>query len=234
MRSTFLTGSAALALGISVIAGSAPGTLAQATPKSDTSPGAPAARIAGQWRLNKDLSADSSGAVPPVPSRPVGSGGGGGYGGGGGGGYGGGGYGGGGGGMGGFGRGGGGGVSSEETLRMKAMLREANQPPEVLNIVTSGATVTFTTEEGVVRKYTANGKKEKVDLTTAMVETTTRWDQNTLTQEMKAGQLKLTRTWQPSEQGNQLVITVTTETTVRGSQPSTKKYVYDRNAGLHD
>jgi hypothetical protein len=235
MRRTFLTGCAAAALGVIVIAGAGTRPLAQAPQRTETTP---PAKIAGQWKFNKDLSADPNGTttVTGAPGAPGGGPGGGGMGGGyggpgGGGGIGG--RGGGGGGFGGFGGGGGGfggkgSMSSEQTLQFKALMREVNQPPEILNIAMSAFVVTFTTGEGVVRKFTANGKKEKVDLTSADVETTTRWDQSTLTQEMKVGQVKVTRSFEATQQGNQLVITVATENGGRG-QPATKKYVYDKN-----
>jgi hypothetical protein len=251
MRRTFLTGSA-VALGVFVIAATASRPRAQALPRTQTDP--TASKIAGQWKFNKDLSADpdATTSVTGVPAAPAGAGPGGGAGpvgggfggpgGGPGGGGLGGGYGGPGGGVGGGGFGGGGGgapyggggfggrsgLSSEQTLQLHALMREVNQPPEILNIVTSAQVVTFTTGEGVVRKFTANGKKEKVDLTSADVETITRWDQNTLTQDLKVGLVKVTRSFQTTEQGNQLVITVATENGGRG-QPAIKKYVYQKN-----
>lgn len=90
-------------------------------------------------------------------------------------------------------------------------MREIDPPAEILNIVVAGELVTFTTDEGVIRKYTADGKKQRVDLLTAKVETVTKWDQTALTQEMAAGPMKIRRTWQPTTEGEHLVVTVTTE-----------------------
>jgi len=94
--------------------------------------------------------------------------------------------------------------------------------------VTSGQVITFTTDEGVVRKFTANGHKEKVDLTSAKVETTTTWAQNTLTQEMKVGQVKMTRTIQATTEGNQLIVKVTSETNGRPATTDAKTFIFDR------
>jgi hypothetical protein len=226
MRPTFLTGSASFVLAAVFVAGGSLCLVAQSARKPET--GALAAKLAGQWQMNKELSADPSPAsTPTAPSGPV-------TGGGIGGGYPGGGYGGG--GMGGRGGGyGGGGFSrgamSESVLRQRAILREASQPPDLVNVVVSKDVVTFTSNEGVVRKYTANGKKEKIDLTTAEVETVTSWTEDSLTQEMKSGDVKLNRTWQPTAT-NQLVVTVTLQTSTR-LQPQVKKFVYDRTAAAN-
>src|SRR5262245_17067131 len=221
MRPTFLTGSASLVLAAVLVAGGSLCLVAQSAPKPES--GTVAGRLAGQWRMNKEQSAEPTPAATPTapPSAQV-------TGGGIGGGVPGGGYGGG--GMGG--RGGGGfnrGPMPESVLRERAILREASQPPDLVNVVVAKDVVTFTTSEGVVRKFSANGKKEKVDLTTADVETVTSWTEDSLAQEMKSGNVKLNRTWQPTA-SNQLVVTVTLQTSTR-LQPQVKKFVYDRTAG---
>ena len=100
-----------------------------------------------------------------------------------GGGRGGGGYGGGGsGGAGGYGgRGGGETPSNEQMLEARAVIREMTDAPQVLNVVASADAVSFTTDEGIVRKFAIDDKKEKVDLSTAKVDVTTRWDSGKLT-----------------------------------------------------
>lgn len=228
MRHPFLTGGTAIALVSALLTFGAPHASAQSTPKPEA--GSLAAKLAGQWRINKEQSADPEAGTPGQPAAPpAGGGGGGGIGGG----YPGGGYGGGGMGGRGGGYGGGGGFGRgpmpESQLRERAILREASQPPDLVNIVVAKDVVTFTSGEGVVRKYTANGKKEKVDLTTAEVETVTAWTEDALTQEMKSGSVKFNRTLQPTST-NQLVVTVTLTQSTR-MQPLTKKYIYDRTAG---
>jgi len=208
MHRPFLTGLTALVV-------SAAAVVSAQAPQTKTEP---APKIAAQWLLNRELSADpreTTSSIPPpggpvssgtMPTGGVGRAGGGGYG-----------------GYGGF----GGGPTPEKTLRERAIVREASQLPQVLNIVVSGVTVTMTTEDGVTRKFNATGKKEKVNFTTADVDTITQWDKGTLVQEMWQGDLKLKRSWQPNEQGTQLTVTLTTE---RGKRytPQTFKLVYDK------
>jgi hypothetical protein len=208
MRSALLTGIAAI---------TATAILGAQSPKPADQP---ASKIAAQWLLNRELSADpreTTGSVPPpggpgstgsYPTGGVSRVGGGGYG-----------------GYGGFSSG----PTSERTLRDRAIIWESNRLPQVLNIVVSGATVTMTSEDGTTRKFSANGKKEKVNLTTAMVDTVTQWNQGALVQEMSSGDLKLKRSWQATEEGNRLVVTVTTERGKR-SDPTTIKLVYDKPA----
>jgi hypothetical protein len=220
---------------------------AQGTPAQDK-PGdaAPAPKIAGLWKLNHELSAlpeGQSGAA--TQSGGQGSGGrtgsgrggsGGGGGGGGRGGYGGGGrggYGGGGGGRGGYGGGGGGGgMSSEQMLDMRALAREMAEAPEALTIVATPAEVTFTDDQGVVRKYKTNAKKEKVEMSGGKVEATSKWEGSVLEQELTAGQLKVKTSYQTTVEGNQLVVTISTEGGGRagaGGNPRPPiKRIYDR------
>jgi hypothetical protein len=205
-----------------IIAAGAPlwgGTGANAQAPSAVAPTG-AASLAGQWRFNADQSVDAE-AMAVAAGTPLGGGvaGPGGYGRGGG-------MGGGGGTFGGGFRGSG--ISSKETLELRAMLREANQPPELLNIVVGPQVISFTNHEGVVRKVTANGKKEKVDLTTADVDSTTRWEQGTLVQDMKVGSVKVRRTWHVAPETRQLIVGVTVDYGNRNAQPTVAKFVFDR------
>src|SRR5215467_9026659 len=133
-------------------------TVSSAPPSTATTPMTPAAaaeRMSAQWKLDKDLS-----SLPSSPESLPGSGNGGssgrgGYGGSGGGGsYGGGGrrgYGGrggaGGGGGGGGQRGGGSGMSQEQMLQARAVLREMSDPPPVLNVVASPDSIQLTSDD---------------------------------------------------------------------------------------
>lgn len=227
MRTTRCGGLLAIALGALAIAASAP---IHAAAQADTN--TPAGnKVAGQWRLSKPTGepADSSTVPPDEPTGSEGRGGrrpGGGFGGGG--------YGGGRGGFGG-GRGGdaigGGSFSNDQMAAMRAAMREVSQSPNILNIVVSGDMVSFTTDQGVVRRYTADGKKEKIELGDVKVDCVTKWDQDTLTQEMKAGGVTITRTWQAVTDGQQLAITISTAGGQRrdGAGPQIRKVMYDRN-----
>ncbi len=204
-----------------------------------------AAHLSAQWKLNPDLSSlpTTPGSTPTgQPSRGGGgsSGGGGGRRGGGGGGRGGG-YGGGGGGYGGGGAGGGRGGSGasrggteDQMLEARAVLREMTDAPQVLNVVATTETVSFTTDDGTVRKFDINEKKEKVDLGTAKVDATTKWDGGRLSQEIAIGQVKIDRTFQVTDEGNQLIVTVTTQGSRNGGGQgggAPIKAIYDRQAG---
>lgn len=218
-------------LGIALSAVVLVSTPTHAAQQPDAKPAA-SNTVAGQWRLSKpagEPGENSSSTTKPEdePERSEGRGGrrpGG---------FGGGGYGGGRGGFGG-GRGGdaiGGGFNSDQMAAMRAAMREAGQTPDILNIVVSGDVVSFTTDQGVVRRFTANGKKEKIELGDVKVDCVTSWNHDTLTQEMKAGGATITRTWQVVTDGQQLAITIsTTGDRMRGDGPQVRKVLYDRNA----
>jgi hypothetical protein len=184
--------------------------------------------ISGLWHFNKELSSDGT-ATQAAPSGSGGQGGGG-YGGGGSrGSYGVGGRGGSYGGRGGGGSGGGSTASQAQMAEARTVLHEIGQPPQQVTIVTDEKTVIFTDGEGLVRKFTTDGKKEKVDIVTAKVDSITKWDGPVLTQELSIGQLKVTRTWQLTKQGDMLVETVKTDAGGRsGSAGTPIKFIFDR------
>jgi len=171
-------------------------------------------KIAGVWKLNHELSAlPENQSTAGQPGGQTGGRSRGGSGGGGGGGGGRGGYGGGGGGRGGFGGGGGagGGMSSEQMLDMRALAREMAEAPETLTIVSSPNDVSFTDDQGVVRKFKTNDKKEKIEISGAKIEATSKWEGQVLQQELTAGQLKVKTNYQTTVEGNQLVVTISAE-----------------------
>jgi hypothetical protein len=230
MRHFILSGSIAVALGVAVAASVEARQASGQTPApSPAATGAPitaadaAAKLSAQWKLNKDLS-----TLPEAPSASQPAGGRSGGGGGGGGGYGGGrrgggrggGYGGGGGGAGtaGGGRGGGQMPSNEQMLEARAVMREMSDPPQVLNVVASADAVSFTSDDGIVRKFAIDDKKEKVDLGTAKIDATTRWDNGRLTQDIEVGGVKITRVFQVTEEGHQMIVTVSMPGGRRGGQ----------------
>ncbi|MDE3154197.1 MAG: hypothetical protein KGN76_03800 [Acidobacteriota bacterium] len=203
--------------------------------------------IAGAWRLNADLS-DKPGqgrgqGRGQGPGQPGEGGEGGGRFGGGGGGYGGGGMGGGmgrGGGMGGrFGGGyggggmrGRGGMDPDQMRARMALMREIMQPPDrfTLTVSPDDKSVSMTYADGRVFNYTADGKKEKHQLTDGTVETKTKWDGQKLEMEYDLGNFKIERTYALSDKTPELVVTTKMEGG-RGRGGREMKAVYDVDAG---
>ena len=170
---------------------------AAAAQSKTTPPPLSSSKFVGVWQFNKDLSSPTPDAQSTTPRQPsgrvgrVGGGGFGGRGGGGGGGFG--------------GRGGaGGGTDQTQMLQARKLITEVMTPPETVTIVADETTVTFTDDHGVIRKYTTNGKKEKVDIGGPKIDSTTKWDGASLTQDLGIGDAKVTETYTISDDGNQL------------------------------
>jgi len=158
--------------------------------------------INGAWVLNRDMGdqvqrgggGGEGGDGEGSGGHRHGGGGGGGYGGGGGGmGRGG--------GMGGMGRGGmGGGQMSDEQKqemeRRRALMKEMLQPSDRMTVTVENDIVTFTESDGRVRKFKADGKKEKHQFDNGTVETKSKWDNTGLVIEtdLQNG-MKLTQTY---------------------------------------
>jgi hypothetical protein len=189
-------------------------------PAANQSPGA----LGGIWKFNKDLSSDTSklqtqadNASPSggTSGRPRG-----GFG-------------------GGYGHGGGGSVgrpvgSTEQGLQTRALLREMAEPPAQVTIVVANETTTFTDDQGAMRKFTTDGKKESIDLGSAKVDSVSKWDGGTLTVEMTGGNVKLTETYQLTVQGHALVVELksvnsgSTRSSGSGTSAVPFKRIYDR------
>jgi hypothetical protein len=188
---------------------------------ADTNP----ARLGGIWNLNRDLSSDTSNLLSE-PSSGSSSGSGGRSGGSGGrrGGRGGGGYG---------GRGGSAPqANSEQTLDARALTREVAEPPARLTVVITDDTTTFTDDEGVVRKFTTNGKKESIELGGAHVDSVSKWEFGVLTIDLTAGSVKLTETYQVTVQGHEMVVELKTTGGPRGGANAVPvKRIYDKADG---
>ncbi len=131
--------------------------------------------LGGVWQLNRDRSAPAGGASLDAGGPPGGGGRGGG------------------GRMGGRtsgrgagggspGRGGaGGGQQDQQSMqRLRETMRELMQPALRVTIVQRDDTVSFTDDQGRVRKFTAHGKGEKHQLDAATLETTSRWQGDAL------------------------------------------------------
>jgi hypothetical protein len=112
-------------------------------------------------------------------------------------------------------------------VQLRAVMRELTPPALTLAIVATATDVAFTSDDGVVRRFVADGKKLKVDLGGAKVDATTRWEPNGLVQELAPPGLKVNRAWRVTEQGNQMVLSVATE---GGSDPHAAPltFIYDR------
>ena len=175
----------------------------------------PRPQLSGAWQINRDLSAAPGGGPGGDMGAPGGGRGGRGGGSGGG-------MGGPGGGMGrpggGGGRGGpGGGPPNQEDMqRMRDMMRELMQPAVRLTIVQREDTVSFTDDQGRVRKFVASGKKEKHQLDAATLETKSRWKDGALLIEWETGRgPTVLRSYRVDAAANQLVV----ETSMKGGQP---------------
>jgi hypothetical protein len=167
--------------------------------------------LGGVWQLNRDLSA-APGSGPDGQSSAPGGGGRGGAGGGMGRPGGMGGPGGGGGGRGGP---GGGRPDEQQMQQMRDTMRELLQPSARLTIVHREDTVSFTDDAGHVRKFVANGKKEKHQLQAATIETKSTWKNGALVIEWETGRgPTVTRTYRVDPALHRLVI----ETTMKGGR----------------
>ncbi len=95
----------------------------------------------------------------------------------------------------------------EEMERRRALVRELLEPSPRLTITTDGDLVAFTDADGRVRKYTANGKKEKHQFDNGTVETKTKWDADHLVVETSLrGGMKVTETYALAADTRQLIV----------------------------
>jgi hypothetical protein len=213
MLSQVLAGSICSMLAVGVMSGNTAALAAQATDGPT--------KLSGVWTLNKELSTDTSQmgqqAVTPNGGTDRGGGGGGRRTGGGR--------------RGGFGGGGrsGTGANQEQMAQMRALWREITETPAQVTIVATASAVTFTDDQGMVRKYAVSGKKESIDLGTAKIDATTKWDHDVLVQDMTGGSLKASWKYQVTIEGHQLVVTITTEGGQRNGGPATPiTRIYDK------
>jgi hypothetical protein len=157
-----------------------------------------AERVSGAWTLNKDLSTKP--ATPPGQQTRGGDrsgGGGGGRRGGFGGGR-----------MGGGPSGGRSGGRGGDAAKGMNLVRELGQSPDSLTIVLHDAALSITDSDGVSRKFAVDGKTEKIAIGGDSIDVKSRWNDDAIEQEFKAGSMKLVRTIETTTDGHQLVITV--------------------------
>ena len=167
---------------------------------------APAASINGAWTLNPDLS-----DKPPSQSRSSeGDSGSSGRRGGG------------------MGRGGmgGGAANPEDVQRLRDAMREIMDAPAHLTIVqTEAQMVVITTGDGLVTRFSPDGKKVKDENT--RIERKAKWDGSKLVVEISgAVPKKMTETYEVDPEPHQLIITLATD----GKPPVTRRRVYDADA----
>jgi hypothetical protein len=193
MRTTILIGALGCALSVC-----GPATPARA---ADTPAAHP--RIDGAWTLNREMSSPMRGGADVPSGRDddgAGPGGGGrrrgGFGMGGG-----------------FGGGmrpmvGGGGMPDRaEMRRRQELMQELLQPSPRMTITVDGDAVSFTESDGRVRKYVANGKKEKHQFVNGTVQTKTKWDKDGLVIESSLeGGMKVIQSYGLASDRRQLIV----------------------------
>jgi hypothetical protein len=207
MRTSVLRSLARLSLVLTVCAISGAVIRGQETPASSSTSTLAGSKLIGEWQFNKDHStpapAEAAGGESGQRGGRGGRSGGGGFG-----------------GRGGFGGGFGGGYGAgyntgrpneEQMLQMRALLREVNETPDRVTLVATDTTVSFTDNQGIVRKYATSGKREKIELGTAKIDVVTKWTGQELTQEFTAGALKVTERYGVSADGKQLTETITVQ-----------------------
>jgi hypothetical protein len=204
-----------IAIGLTVL------LCAPAVHAAQNAPEQTAPALSGAWELDRQASSPTpAGLGPDVESH-------GGYSGPGRGGHGGGGRGGGRGGFGGPGMGGTGGgrpggldgqqPDKQEMQRMRDLAHELLTSPTRLIINQDGQLVTLTDDEGHVRRFTANNKGEKHQLTSGTVDTKTRWQDGTLVMEIEIPHgMKVSRRYELLAAADARQLIVTTE--IRGGE----------------
>ena len=197
MRTSVLRSLARLSLVLTVCAISGAVIRGQETPASSSTSTLAGSKLIGEWQFNKDHStpapAEAAGGESGQRGGRGGRSGGGGFGGGYGAGY-------------NTGR-----PNEEQLLQMRALLREVNETPDRVTLVATDTTVSFTDNQGIVRKYATSGKREKIELGTAKIDVVTKWTGQELTQEFTAGALKVTERYGVSADGKQLTETITVQ-----------------------
>jgi hypothetical protein len=124
-------------------------------------------------------------------------------------------------------------MSSDDMLKMRELMRQLRDAPAILNIVVAPSDVTMTDDQGIVHKFKTDGKKQQVEFGTAKIDTTSKWDADTLGLEMAAGPMKVKETYQVTTQGHMLVVTIQQAASggsgaAPGAQATPVKFIYDR------
>ena len=111
---------------------------------------------------------------------------------------------------------------------MRDLMRELMTAPARLTIVQRDDAVSFTDDDGHVRKFVANGKDEKHQLTSGTLETTSRWKDGAMVIAWETGRgPTVVRRYRIEPTTKQLVV----ETTMKGGRESGDRppvtHVYD-------
>ena len=105
--------------------------------------------------------------------------------------------------------------TDDEMQRMRDVMRELMQPAATLIVIQRDDTVSFTDDQGRVRKFVVNGKQEKHQLDAATIETRSRWKDGALVIEWETGRgPTVMRTYRVDASVNQLIV----ETTMKGGR----------------
>jgi hypothetical protein len=186
------------------------------------SPADVAAKLSGNWKLNRELSSGvggpnrggSGGGAPGRAAFALAGGALSGQRGGGG----------------GRGGAGGGGETSmpgdlpPDVVAAQAAIRDLQQIPESLAIRAAADTITFTDPRGE-RTFAIGNKTAKLEVNSARVDVKSRWDKSALRQEFTTAQTRLVRSWEADEQGH-LVLKARIESMTTNSKEV--KAVYDK------
>ena len=132
---------------------------------------------------------------------------------------------------------GGGKPNEEEMQRMRETMRELLQPAARLTIVQHEDAISFTDDQGHVRKFVANGKDEKHQLQAATLETKSTWKNGALVIEWETGRgPTVVRSYRVDPELQRLVV----ETSMKGGRGPggadrpPVKHVYDAVDGAQD
>lgn len=119
------------------------------------------------------------------------------------------------------------GGNSDDMKKLRAVMQEIGQAPIRLMIASHDGTVSITDPEGVVRRFAANGKAEKVAINGSTIEVKSAWDGESLTQEFKIGSSRFVRTFETTTDGRQLLIIMTPKGN-NATGTAVQRFVYDR------
>jgi hypothetical protein len=112
--------------------------------------------------------------------------------------------------------------------RLRDLMRELMAAPVRLTIVQRDDAVSFTDDEGHVRRFVANGKEEKHQLTSGTLETKSRWKDGAMVIEWETGRgPTVVRSYRVEPSTKRLVVETTMKGGSRGGDRPPITHVYD-------
>jgi hypothetical protein len=116
--------------------------------------------------------------------------------------------------------------SREAMQQARETVQELVQPAERLTITQTPDQVTFTDSDGRIRHYAANGRKEKHQMLSGVVETKTTWKDGQLVMESQpeGGGAKVVQTYSLDPKTRQLIVTTAMEGSGRSMPPIRRVY----------